>query len=270
MDDMENKTKTSELPTKEEGRLILSEKDAAEYYAYKKQKKVAQILEALSRSEGVLDGREEPQRVVERAARMHQAAIRVTPTYFALAREHLLRSNVHVDCLIGGNGETVTKVKMYEARLMKRLGAKEWTVAVTPSWLSGCRYAEIKKELRHLMRIAKNVDVKVWVGNEYPYATISRMGRIASEVGAKYFSVPYFNGCERLRYDLFGGCRLEVVGVGTLADFKKMIGAGVGRIVTSYGFDMYREWMKEAEETENPPQKEEEKKEIGGSTLKFV
>ena len=58
--------------------------------------------------------------------------------------------------------------------------------------------------------------------------------------------------------------------MGTLADFKKMIGAGVGRIVTSYGFDMYREWMKEAEETENPPQKEEEKKEIGVSTLKFV
>ena len=269
MDDMENKTKTTE-PTKEEGRLILSETDAAEYYAYKKQKKIAQILDALARSEGVLDGKEDIQRVVERAARIHQAAVRVTPTYFTMAKEYLLRGNVHVDCIIGGNGETVTKVKTYEARLMRRLGAKELTVAVTPSMLDACRYAEIKRELRRFMRVAKNAGVKVWMGSNYPFATISRVGRIASEVGARYFSIPYFNGCERLRYDLFDGCRLEVVGVDTLADFKKMIGAGVGRIVTAYGFDMYTEWMKEAEQTENVPQKEEEKKETGGSGLKFV
>ena len=92
MDDMENKTKTTE-PTKEEGRLLLSETDAAEYYAYKKQKKIAQILEALARSEGVLDGKEDAQRVVERAARIHQAAVRVAPTYFHSAREYLSRSN---------------------------------------------------------------------------------------------------------------------------------------------------------------------------------
>ncbi|MBO5736426.1 MAG: hypothetical protein J6S04_01335 [Clostridia bacterium] len=271
MDDMENKTKTSEVSTKEEGRLLLSETDAAEYYAYKKQKKIAQIMDALARSEGVLDGKEDIQRVAERAARIHQAAVRVTPTYFILAKEYLIRGNVKVDCLIGGNGETLTKVKVYEARLMRRFGAKELTVAVTPSWLDGCRYAEIKKELRRFMRVAKNADVKVWMGSDYPYATIARVGRIASEAGAKYFSVPYFTGCERLRYDLFGGCRLEVVGVDNLPDFKKMIGAGVGRIVTAYGFDMYTQWMKEAEQTENlPPKEEEEKKETGNLPLKFV
>ena len=57
MDDMENKTKMSEVSTKEEGRLLLSEKDAAEYYAYKKQKKIAHIMGALARSEGVVDGK---------------------------------------------------------------------------------------------------------------------------------------------------------------------------------------------------------------------
>ena len=150
---------------------------------------------------------------------------------------------------------------------MKRLGAKELTVAVTPSWLDGCRYAEIKKELRRFMRIAKGTAVKVWVDNRYPYATISRVGRIAAEVGAKYFSIPYFNGCERLRYDLFDGCRLEVVGVDTLPDFKKMIGAGVGRIVTAHGFEMYMEWMKELEETEKPLQKDGTEKQ---TELKFV
>lgn len=271
MEEMENKTKISEGSTKDEGKLLLSEKDAAEYYAYKKQKKIAQIMDALARSEGVLDGKDDIQRVAERAARIHQAAIRVSPTYFELAREYLSRGSFKVDCIIGGNGETLTKVKTYEARLMRKMGAKEFTVAVTPSWLEGCRYSEIKKELRRFMRVAKNDCVKVWAGSTYPYATLARVGRIASEVGAKYFSVPYFVGCERLRYDLFGGCRLEVVGVNTLADFKKMIGAGVGRIVTSYGFDMYSQWMKEVEEVEKLPQAEGDegkKEEING--LKFV
>ncbi len=271
MDDMENKTKLSETPTKEEGRLLLSETDAAEYYAYKKQKKIAMIMDALARSEGVLDGRDDIQRVTERAARIHQAAVRVSPTYFSLAKEYLLRSSVKVDCVIGGNGETVTKVKMYEARLMRRLGAKELTVVVTPSWLEGGRYAEIKKELRRFMRSAKNLFVKVWVGCDYPYATIARVGRLASEVGAAYISVPYFVGCERIRHDLFGGCRLEVVGVDNLSDFKKMIGAGVGRIVTAYGFDIYTQWMKEVEQMDNLSVKEgEEKEKMGSSSLKFV
>ena len=148
MDDMENKPKTSEIPTKEEGRLLLSETDAAEYYAYKKQKKIAQIMDALARSEGVLDGKTDIQRVVERAGRIHQAALRVTPTYFDLAREQLSRGQVKVDCLIGGNGETVTRVKGYEMRLMKRLGAQELTVAVTPSWVEGCHYTNIKKAIQ--------------------------------------------------------------------------------------------------------------------------
>jgi deoxyribose-phosphate aldolase len=269
MDDMENKTKMSEVSTKEEGRLLLSERDAAEYYAYKKQKKIAHIMGALARSEGVVDGKEDIKRVAEKAARIHQAAVRVTPTYFDLAKEYLSRGNVKVDCLIGGSGETLTKVKVYEARLMRRMGAKELTVAITPSWLDGRRYAEIKKELRRLMRVMKNTYVKVWVGGDYPYATVARVGRIASEVGVKYLSIPYFVGCERLRYDLFGGCLLEVVGVNTLADFKKMIGAGVGRIVTSYGFDIYAQWMKEVEEVEVSPKTEG--KQTGEETpLKFV
>ena len=277
---MENKTKTSENFTKaEEGRLLLSGTDAEEYYAYKKQKKIAQIMAALARSEGMLDGKDDIQRVAERAARIHQAAVRVTPTYFTLAKEYLSRGNVRVDCLIGGNGETVTKVKEYEAKLMRKMGASELTVAVTPSWMEGCRYAEIKKELRRFIRIAKNAAVKVWVENTYPYATVAHVGRIASEVGARYFSIPYFAGCERLRFDLFGGCKLEVVGVETLADFKKMIGAGVGRIVTAYGFDMYAQWMKEVEEIAQPKtvlneEKTDEKAQKEGSTegtgLKFV
>ena len=46
-----------------------------------------------------------------------------------------------------------------------------------------------------------------------------------------------------------------------------MIGAGVGRIVTAHGFEMYMEWMKELEETEKPLQKDGTEKQ---TELKFV
>ena len=94
--------------------------------------------------------------------------------------------------------------------------------------------------------------MKVWVHGGYAYATVVRMARIAAEVGAQYFSIPYFVGCEKLRFDLSGGCQLEIAGVETLADFKKMAGAGVGRIVTSHGFEIYSEWIKEAENIRFP------------------
>ena len=82
----------------------------------------------------------------------------------------------------------------------------------------------------------------------YPYASILRVARICSEVGAQYFSIPYFAGCERLRFDLTGGCALEISDVETLADFKKMQGAGVGRIVTSHIWEIYSEWMREVDQ----------------------
>lgn len=278
MDGMENKTKQNEVPTKDAATgFILTQADAQEYYAYKKQCKIAQILSAFARSEGVLDGVEDVQRVMQRAARIRQAAIRVTPTQFALARDFLSREKLRVDCFIGGNGETLTRVKAYELRLMRKMGAGELTVAVTPSLLLTCRYAEIKKELIRLKRAARDSALKVWVENRYPFASIAKVGKIASEVGVKYFSVPYFAGCERLRYDLFGGCKLEVVGVDTLEDFKKMVGAGVGRIVTAYGFDMYTQWMKEAEaiklpaiKTEKPLIEEKGEEKTGEAALKFV
>ena len=268
---MENQSPIKDISTKEEKEFVsISVKEAEEYRGFKRERKLMEIAGAMRRSETPLGG-ENIEVVLRQAVRFSQAAIRLTPLQLAKYKGKFQNLSLHADCIIGGNGETLTKVKMYEARLMRRFGAKELTVAVTPSWLDGCRYAEIKKELRRFMRATKKAEVKVWMGRDYPYATIARVGRIAAEAGAKYFSVPYFTGCERLRYDLFGGCRLEVVGVDNLPDFKKMIGAGVGRIVTAYGFDMYTEWMKEAEQTEEEPKKEEKnRKEIGNLPLKFV
>jgi hypothetical protein len=58
--------------------------------------------------------------------------------------------------------------------------------------------------------------------------------------------VPYYEGCEKLKLDLTSGCLLEVCGVDDLEQYQKMMAAGVSRVVTSSAWEMYAEWLKEA------------------------
>lgn len=258
MENMENKTNETDFTKgNADKRLLLTTEDAEEYYAYKKQKKIAEIMDALSHTEGIVEGVEDAQHALERAKRIRQAALRITPTHFARTKGYFSRGQVAVDCYVGGNGEALPQVKAYEMKLARRMGATELTVALTPSLVDACRYAELRKEMKLLRRAAKRNVWKVWVDKQYPYTTLMRLARLASEMGAQYFSVPYFAGCEQLRFELYRGCRLEVLGVDTLGDFKKMTGAGVGRIVTSRGFELYTQWMKEAEKIRYVPPKTE-------------
>ncbi len=64
----------------------------------------------------------------------------------------------------------------------------------------------------------------------------------------KYLSVPNFAGCERVRMDLTDGCALEVVGVETGAEYRKLVEAGVARIVTDRAWEIYADWLREANE----------------------
>ncbi len=227
--------------------MFLSPQDAEEYRAYKRRKKVEEIMAAIAKSEASLINGEDPQRVCERAIRLKQAAIKVPPSWLPQAKTYLGGSKVKIDCVIGGNGETLTKVKAYEMRVALRGNAKELTVFIAPSMLSQNRFAEIKKELKKLCRTAKKAVVKVWVNNDYPFAVLSKVARICCEVGVKYFCVPYFAGCEKLRFDLTNGCQIEVSEVETLAEYRKLCESGVGRIVTRNIWEIYSEWIKEAD-----------------------
>lgn len=244
-------THTKNLATTDKG-VILSRKDAEEYRAYKRQKKVEEIMRAIARSEAMLSQGEDVQRVCERAVRLKQAAVKLPPTKLLYARTYLTGSNVKLDCIIGGDGETLSKMKAYEAKWAIKRGAKEITVMLTPSLLSECRYGEIRKELKRLKRIAKRAVLKVWVDKKYAYPTISRVARLSCEMGVQYFCVPYFEGCEKLRLDMMCGCKLEISEVENIADFKKMTGAGMGRIVTKHIHEVYSEWMQEAEKIRFP------------------
>ena len=271
MENLENKTKQNAALTKANLSLTLSSSDAEEYRAYKRQKKIAEITSAISRSASSIGIGEDAKRITERAVRLRQVSVRLAPSKFYEKREVFSKCSVKVDCIIGGDGELLPKVKAYEAVLARRLGAKELTVKIAPSMISACRYTEIKRELKKIKRAAgTNVCFKVFMDKNYPYACVLRIARICSEVGVQYFSIPYFAGCERLRFDLTGGCALEVSEVETLADFKKMQGAGVGRIVTSHIWEIYSEWMREVDKigiaveekkAENPVKAEEKEPE---------
>ena len=235
-----------------EGRVSITTREAMEYREFKRQQKRAEILSAIARSEGVLNENDDVGKAAEYAAKLRQAAVRLAPSRLETVGVFFQRRAVAVDCLIGGTGETLTKVKRYEAKLAVKLGAKELTLVLSPYQVMHCRYAEIRKEIKKLRRVAKNAKLKVWIDKTYPQSNVSRLARLCSEMGVSYFCVPYYDGCEKLRIDLIGGCKLQVCGVETLEEYRKMVTAGVSRIVTERGWEIYNEWMREVEKINFP------------------
>ena len=113
-----------------------------------------------------------------------------------------------------------------------------------------------------MKRSVKKADLKVRVESVLAFAVLSRVARLSCEVGANYFSVPYFLGCERLKMDMSRGCGLEVTGVEKTEDFQRLIQAGASRIVTDRVDEIYAQWLKSAEEETREifEQKEQEEK----------
>ncbi len=227
--------------------ITLSRTEAEEYCAYKRQKKISEITSAFRFSESVLTA-ENAERVCMQAARLRQSAVRVTPSGLLRYGGLFRKNGVKLDCFIGGNGDGFPKVKAYEAKKAIRAGAGELTLLLNDAYIVESRYQELKTELRRVRRAAGEITLKARVERPYPQASLARLIRLCKELKIRYFSLPYFEGCERAVAELSGGCLLEVSDVDTLPLFKQMTGAGVGRIVTSRAWAMYEEWIKEAEE----------------------
>ncbi len=240
-------TQSMENQVKNQQGVVLTSREAEEYCAYKRQKKIGEIMAAMRCSETLLTANDSAVKACEHATRLHQSAVRMTPSEMVSRGDLFRKSGVKIDCIIGGNGETFTKVKAYEAKRAIRAGANELTLILTPSLIAGSRYHELRKEIRRLRKTAGKIPLKARVEKVYPSATLSRLARICSEQRLNYFSTPYFVGCERIKTDLLGGCQLEVSDVETLEDFKKTAGAGMGRVLTSNIWGIYTEWLAEVE-----------------------
>lgn len=228
--------------------MMISQREAEEFCAYKKQKKLVEINCAISRAELAFDGETDAQSVCAAVEKFRLASVKMPLSILSQYSAFFKGRGVACDCVIGGTGETLTDVKVREARYALKYKAKEITLILVPSAVRGARYAEIRKELKKLRRATSRAYLKVWVDGKYPYALLSRLARICAEENIDYISVPYFEGCEKLRADLFGGCLMEVSGVENLPDYKKMVGAGVGRILTNHIASIRAEWMREVDE----------------------
>jgi len=253
---MEMQTNQNLVQTKEKT-TALTASELAEFHAYKRNKRLAELSSAIARSVAVVGRGEDMQRVCERAVRLKQASVKIPITKLTQATYYLNGSGVKTDCVIGGDGETVSKVKAFEAKLASKRGAQEVTLVLAPSLLDCCRYGEIRREVKRVKRQLGKTALKVRVGRAGSLTSLGRVARIASEAGATFFSIPYFEGCERLRLDLTNGCSLEVTGVEKTEQFQALSRLGVGRIATSSAWEIYNDWAREAS---NPPKLSQEEK----------
>lgn len=260
---MEQKLQQNELTKegKEEG-VYLTQAEAEEYRVYRRRQTVNSITAAIASSVATVLEKEDVQRACERAVRLKQAAVKTPLSKLGQTVYYLSGSAVKADCVIGGTGETLSKVKAYEAKLARRHGAQEITLVVTPSFVEYGRYGEVERELKRVKRAVGKLPLKVRVDNVGATGALTRVARIACVAGARCFSVPYFTGCEKLRQDMSGGCQLEVSGVETLGDYQHLRAAGVLKIVTSHAWEIYTEWVRvtNLEEDRQAEQKKTEQK----------
>ncbi len=270
---MEHQNYGKDIPTKETDACApvvrLTPQDAEEYKAYKRRKKLSEINKAISSScASALTG-EDVQRVCQRAIRLKQASVKVPLTKVSQAYYYLLGYKIKIDCVVGGDGETLSKVKAYEAKLAVRKKAKEITLVITPSLIDCCRFGEIRKEIKRVKRAVGKIPVKVRVEGCVSQSALSRLARLASELGAKYFSISYFKGCEKLKTDLFSGCGLEITEVETEETFRLLNACGVESVCSNSALEIYNSWLKQVEEEcIFPPLVEENQEALPSSTAK--
>ena len=254
-----NETQSAPQPS------IFSKIDEQEFRAYQRNKRICEAKRAVSKTQTSVVSGEDLQSACQRAVRLRQAAVRLPLSKLSVARYYLKGSGVALDCVIGGDGETLASVKAYEAKVAVRFHADEITLPLTPSLIDACRFHEIQKELIKIKRAAGKAKMKVRVEKTNSPTTLSRLARIASESGARFFSVPYFDGCERLRMHLTGKCLLEVTGVNEIDIFKKLIQSGVARIETKRALETYTQLLREIHQVENETPRYEVKKETTGT-----
>ena len=236
-------------------KILLSQEEAAEYHAFKRQKRVEEAKAALQKSEGEFYGERHEfsyaafKKLCESAKKIGSCAVRVPSGFLPYARALLGESGVQIDCLVGGYGETATKVKAYECKYAFRQGAREISLVLSPSKIKEERWGEIKKEIKKIAKKCKKALLKVCVGAEVSYSQAVKISAMIAESGGKFLSLPFFSGVESLKRDIGDRVMLEVSKVQTVADYKTLLVAGVERIATDEGEEIASMLLKEAEKT---------------------
>ena len=268
---MEQQTVTTDILTEvKEENLTLTKKEADEFFAYKRKLKQNEITTAFTLSGGMVLTEKDIHRVCERAIRLNQSVVKVRPLQLKKTITCLKGSKVKTDCMVGGNGETLFCVKAFELKQALKFSPKAITYTLSIDPIEHCNYVEIRREIKKVRKLTKNVILKIRVDKPLSPNLLGRVARICAQLGVNYFSVPYYVGCQRLKLDLMLGCKLEVTDVKQLNDFKELYVAGVNRIITDAGWELYSKWQKELEDELSQCQKAEKPSPLRSSDLKFM
>ena len=234
--------------------IVLSPAEAEEYCAFKRQKRVEEVLAALKKtvisplpdlSPAAL------KKCAEEAKLVQCPAVRVPPNKAAFMRGALSGSGAVTDCVVGGNGETTAKVKKYETKQAVLSGAGRITLILSPAAVKTGKWGEVKKDIKKVRRAAKKRPVIVALPEDFSKtcdtAVWKKIADLTSDCGGKYISVPFSQSVLGLRALLKDACMLEVTGVENTADFKALIAAGAESIGVIGAEKIRAELLNEAE-----------------------
>lgn len=230
--------------------ILLSPTEAEEYCKFKREKYIRSVVQAMEKASLCGEkaiSQEDERRLFDLAIRHGAASFQTTPCGLPQAKRTLVGRKTAIDCIVGGNGKTLSKVKAYEARLAYRGGAKEITLVLNPDHLQTEKWSEMKKEIKRVSRKARKGIVRVWLDKRENVATFFRFARFFAEAGVGV-SVPYFEGVERLKTTERIKTSVEVRDVETATQYERLAKAGIDRIQTSRLQEIYDELMKEAED----------------------
>lgn len=238
------------IGTQTEQGVVLTPTETEEYCIFKKQKRISEVQASLSKSEtdATVELFSDLKKSTDVAKKLCSSALRTTPNLLTKARSLLVGSSVYLDCIVGGNGETATKVKAYEAKYAVKNGAKEISLRLSSVAFKNGRIADIKKEIKKVRKKARRAPLKVIADKDMDEAELVKLAKLCEASGAKYVVVPFYTGAERLRSEIGSKCMLEITDVETASDYKELVLSGVERIATKKGLEIYDELMKEAED----------------------
>ena len=230
----------SSVDTKNTGAsIVLSPTEAEEYCVFKRKKRVEEVLSALKKTVVAPPAEltaAEIAKCAEIARGVKSLALRVPPNKLATAKNALL-GKVAADAIVGGNGETLWKVKRYETKRAIAGGAGRITLALSASAVSAGKFGETKREIKKICKTAKKRPVTVALPEAFARtldkSVWKKIAALAADYGAKYLSVPFYAGAAELRTFLKDTCMLEVAGVENSADFKILAAAGAESMVLS-------------------------------------
>jgi deoxyribose-phosphate aldolase len=216
--------------------VSIPSEEAADFEEYKQKKRNLELKSKVQKLEPILSDRyatlAELKNFCAEAMRYRPACVCVQPIYVKTCSALLRRSGIGVCCLVGGNSESVPRVKLYECKRAFRDGANEVNYAPCAAYILNGNFQKLKREIRRVVRCAKTRTVKIDLDvTMLTRDKIFRAAETMADAGAKILSLPADGEliCE-LQNKLRGRCFVMARGAESVSEFKSMVDLNCVRV----------------------------------------